>query len=461
VAKRAIVVGAGISGLTAAYRLQQRGVEVMVLERGAHVGGKMAAVRRDGFILNVGATILSGSYSTLLGLAEELGVSDGIVRLAPTIGFYGEREAEIHLIRRTDPSSTLEDLIATPLLSAQSKLLLARIALDLAAARDKLDYRRPQAHAELDTESVSDYCARRLNDELLERVVSPLITGLYLDDGRGISAAGLYVSLAKLGGGLLGYPGGGDFIVQALATRLALQANAEVLLVEQEADGARVVWSHDGQTHEERVDGVVLAVDSPTVLKIHPGLDGHIRGILAGFEYCNVISVRFALTRRPQSEATVVVVPYGAVGGIGLVIHEHAISLDAAPPGAGAVGVMLHHDWATARMDGTDDELLAEIVHDLESLLPGIGHDIAFAEVNRWQPVAPSGRPGTQRRVAELNDAIDPDARVQLAGDFLTIPGLEGSTVAGEAAAGRLAAALDAPLILAETYSRGGHDVRG
>jgi protoporphyrinogen/coproporphyrinogen III oxidase len=449
--KRAIVVGAGISGLTAAYVLQQRGVEVKVLERGEHVGGKMSAVRRDGFILNNGATVLSGSYQTLLGLADELGVSDRIVRLAPTIGFYGAPEAAVHRIRRTDLAATVEDVIATPLLSAESKLLAGRMALDVAAARDKLDYRRPQAHAELDTESVEDYCSRRLNDEILERLVSPLISGLYLVDGRSVSVAGLYVSIAKLGGGVLGYRGGGDFIVRALAMRLAVHTASEVSLVQHQDDRVRVVWSQSGRSCDELVDGVVLAVDSPTVLGIHPDLDPRVRSILQGFEHYNVISARIALRHPPDDVGTIVILPYNAVGGICLIIREHEISLDAAPAGAGVIGVMLHDEWAASRLDRTDDELLSEILRDLEQVMPGIRELVAFAEINRWCPVAVSGRTGTQRAIAELDGAIDPQARVQLAGDYLTIPGLEGSAVAGERAAARLAGAIEAPLVSAGT----------
>jgi oxygen-dependent protoporphyrinogen oxidase len=129
------------------------------------------------------------------------------------------------------------------------------------------------------------------------------------------------------------------------------------------------------------------------------------------------------------------------------VIYEHAISIDAAPAGAGVIGLMLHHDWATARLERSDDKLLAEILEDLERIMPGVREQVQFAEVNRWCPVAVSARPGMQRAIADLDRAIDPESRVQLAGDYLTIPGLEGSTVSGEAAAARLAVAIDAPLV--------------
>jgi protoporphyrinogen/coproporphyrinogen III oxidase len=76
---RVIVVGAGISGLTAAWRLQQAGFEVTVLESEAHVGGKLSSFQRDGFRIGRGAGVYAGSYSTFLGLAHELGLDGSIV----------------------------------------------------------------------------------------------------------------------------------------------------------------------------------------------------------------------------------------------------------------------------------------------------------------------------------------------------------------------------------------------
>jgi oxygen-dependent protoporphyrinogen oxidase len=71
---RVVVVGAGVAGLSAAFRLQQQGCIVTVLEAEDHVGGKTASIRRDGFVLNTGATVLAGSYAAMRTLAEEAGL---------------------------------------------------------------------------------------------------------------------------------------------------------------------------------------------------------------------------------------------------------------------------------------------------------------------------------------------------------------------------------------------------
>ena len=76
---RVNVVGAGVSGLSAAWRLQQQGHTVTVLEAEDHVGGKTTAYRRDGFTMNSGATVLVASYKRMHAIAQEIGVESHIL----------------------------------------------------------------------------------------------------------------------------------------------------------------------------------------------------------------------------------------------------------------------------------------------------------------------------------------------------------------------------------------------
>jgi phytoene dehydrogenase-like protein len=69
-----IVVGAGISGLCAAYRLAEAGLRVKVLERGSRVGGRMTTDAVDGFVLDRGAQFLSSEYTVLRSLADAVGL---------------------------------------------------------------------------------------------------------------------------------------------------------------------------------------------------------------------------------------------------------------------------------------------------------------------------------------------------------------------------------------------------
>jgi oxygen-dependent protoporphyrinogen oxidase len=80
----------------------------------------------------------------------------------------------------------------------------------------------------------------------------------------------------------------------------------------------------------------------------------------------------------------------------------------------------------------------------LDRVVPGIADEIEFAEITRWQPAALRSEPGMHKLIAELDRRLDNGHRIQLAGDFLSIPSINGSVVSGETAARRLATVLEA-----------------
>ena len=79
--KKVVVVGAGMAGLSAAYRLRQAGVDVTVLESSDHVGGRLGTDSRDGYKIERGAQLITSTYRNAIGLVKELGLE---AELRPT-----------------------------------------------------------------------------------------------------------------------------------------------------------------------------------------------------------------------------------------------------------------------------------------------------------------------------------------------------------------------------------------
>jgi oxygen-dependent protoporphyrinogen oxidase len=79
--KKVIVVGAGMAGLAAAFRLRQAGIDVTVLESTGTVGGRVGTETRDGYTIERGAQLITSTYSNALGLVKELGLE---AELRPT-----------------------------------------------------------------------------------------------------------------------------------------------------------------------------------------------------------------------------------------------------------------------------------------------------------------------------------------------------------------------------------------
>jgi protoporphyrinogen/coproporphyrinogen III oxidase len=434
---RVVVVGAGVAGLAAGWRLQQQGCDVVVLEATGEVGGKTGAIRRDGFVLNTGATVLAGSYDAMRAIAAEVGVGDQFYDPPPVIGVV--RAGKVHLIR-TSGLAAIGDFLRTPLLSARSKLKLAKVVRDLLRSRSKVDYERPDLRAQLDTQSVAQYCAAKLNAEICDNLLDPVLGGIYVVEGKRLSVADLWFTIWKvLLSGLLGYRSGMDFFARAVAAKLEVQTGALVTEIAREPGGTRVTWMTADGAHADHVDGVVITVPAPQVPAMFPEIDPELSRILTeGLHQANFISIRFALSRRPSTPAAVIVAGTGELGGIATISYEHHMSPDSAPSGKGLIGVLLYSDWATTRLGMSDDDIVNEVLSSLEIVEPGIAGMVEFSHVTRWSPAALNALPGTHKQIAKINRLIDPRDRVQLAGDYMVLTSVNGSIMSGEAAAKRL-----------------------
>jgi oxygen-dependent protoporphyrinogen oxidase len=434
---RVIVIGAGITGLTAAHRLQQRGVDVTVIERSDQIGGRMACTRRDGFTINRASGILPGSYHQIRGLIDELGLS-GQTRLVST-EFGIPVDGVTHRLR-TYGAGMVADALRTRLLSPRSKLLVSRLLLDAYRARGGIAYADAAAGAPYDTESAAAYCRRRLNEEILERIVDPVVRGMFLVSPEEVSVVDLHFMIMRiLGRGQLEYRGGIDFVVRALAARVPVITGATAAPVERVDGGVRVGWStSDGTEHSERVDGCVLAVSGPELLALHPGIDPIQRDVIVQLGWADSIVGHFALRSRPAETALLTAIPWRERPELSLVVHHDVVAPDCVPPGKGLVSGYWMDDWSRPRMRVSDEELLPLLLDGIEQFVPGIARLVEFFYIDRWHPVVLRCPRGVYAELATLSGAIDPDDPIQLAGDYFGYGSTNRCSITGEQAAARL-----------------------
>jgi oxygen-dependent protoporphyrinogen oxidase len=179
IAPSAIVIGAGISGLTCAYRLRRRGVSVLLLEAAPRAGGMIRSVRQDdGYLFELGPQSCLVD-TTLLALIEELGLAENLLRAnsrAPRYVLHRGRLRRVPL----GPAA----LLRTSLFGARSKL---RLVADL------LRRTRPPDQ----DESVGTLIRRKFGDEILERIVAPMVSGIYAGDADAISVSAAIPSLRR------------------------------------------------------------------------------------------------------------------------------------------------------------------------------------------------------------------------------------------------------------------------
>ncbi|MGE3821165.1 MAG: protoporphyrinogen oxidase [Isosphaeraceae bacterium] len=192
---RVVVIGAGLSGLTAAHRIlerareERRTVEVVVLEAKDRVGGAVWTERVDGFTLEGGADSFITNKPWGVDLCRRLGLADRLVGTEPKHRrSFVVREGRLLPVPEgfvlMAPNRVLP-ILTTPILSVSGKL---RMLLDLV---------RPARDVEGD-ESLASFVKRRLGREALERLVQPLVGGIYTADPNELSLRATLPQFVKM-----------------------------------------------------------------------------------------------------------------------------------------------------------------------------------------------------------------------------------------------------------------------
>ena len=132
------IVGAGVSGLAAAFRAQQAGFRPTIFEASDRVGGRTRTEYRDGFIIDQGAGLLASSYKDLFRLVADAGLAHMLVPANSAYGF-GRSDGEISYL---SADHQLRDALTFPL-SVRSKLTASKLLVDLLRHRTQAELRGP------------------------------------------------------------------------------------------------------------------------------------------------------------------------------------------------------------------------------------------------------------------------------------------------------------------------------
>ncbi|MFD9277016.1 protoporphyrinogen oxidase [Streptomyces mirabilis] len=169
-----VVIGGGIAGLAAAHRLLDRGARVTVLEASDRVGGKLLPGEIAGARVDLGAESMLARRPEAVALAREVGLADRLQPPATATASLWTRGA-----LRPMPKGHVMGVpgTATALSGVLSDEGLARIERDAELPRTEVG----------DDVAVGEYVAARLGREVVDRLVEPLLGGVYAGDAYRIS----------------------------------------------------------------------------------------------------------------------------------------------------------------------------------------------------------------------------------------------------------------------------------
>lgn len=473
---KVVVVGGGIAGLSAAHRLTESGrpgLEVTLLERSGRFGGTIRTVELDGCLVELGPDSFLTSKPWLSDLAGRLGVADRIIPTART-------HRRSHVVHRGKlhplpdgflmmAPTRLWPMVATSLFSWKGK---ARCALDLVLPRG----------TGTGEESLGAFVRRRFGGEVLERVVQPLIGGIYAGDPdalslkatiprffemeqrhrsvikamvaqrraasrqqRGTAGSGGPAGSGARYGELASFDRGMETIVQALLRQLpsdAMHTQAEVTRL----TGAGSGWNlscGDGRRFD--ADGVILAVPSRHAAGLLDGTDMDLYEELAAIPHASSAVMNLAYRRSDVPH------PLDCFGFVVPAVEDRKIIActfssvkfpNRAPEGLVLLRVFLGGMLQQELLQSGDEILLRIVRGELRDLM-GIENEPLHTELARYPDAMPQYLVGHGRRVERIESLLGRHPGLALAGNAYGGVGLPDCVRSGEQAAERILGGAD------------------
>src|SRR5438067_4403549 len=179
--KSVAIIGGGITGLTAAFRLRQQNVPVTLYEAGQRVGGVIQTLRQDGYLAEFGPNSILETSPKIASLIRDLGLESR--RL------YSDPGADNrYLVRGGKPvllPGSPVAFLGTKLFSTGAKLRLLK---------EPFIRRAP----ETPEESLAQFVVRRLGQEFLDYAINPFVAGVYAGDPARLSIKHAFPKLHAL-----------------------------------------------------------------------------------------------------------------------------------------------------------------------------------------------------------------------------------------------------------------------
>lgn len=445
--RRIVVVGGGITGLTAAFYLQREAkkhnllIEIILIEASFRLGGKIQTLRKDGFIIEQGPESFFDQSGSVRKLAADLNIENDMVR-HNNGQTYVAVGAELYPI----PSGILlgrapevSSFITSGIISLTGKM---RAIGDLVLPKT----------AEKDDEPIGDFFRRRFGKEVVENLVEPLLAGTFAGDIDHLSIRAMFPEFFELEQQhrslLLGFKKNGkklypniigekayyetfhnglETLVEALEEQLAettILRGMRVERVEKNSDETLTVHINNGKP----IEGDALIMTTPFNVAKEAFKEAEFMEELPNMNYASIATVTMAFTHeqiKKYKEAMSFYVSRNSDYVITTCTWSNRKWDNVAPDGYDLLRVYIGRVGDEAIVELSDCEIEKTVLQDLSRIL-GIEDKPLFTTVTRWKQGMPQYTVGHDERLQKMQDDIMTNyPNVQLAGssyDGISVP---------------------------------------
>lgn len=478
--RTAVIVGGGISGLATAFALQEHAaaagfsIRCTVLESGSSWGGKIVTHQIGDLVTDAGPDSFLSQKPAGLELCTKLGLTDQLINTNES----GKKAFVLHGGRLHELPEGLVTFVPKQLGPFLRSGLLSWVGL----ARMGLDVVVPRGPSEGD-ESLASFFRRRFGAQAFDRVLEPLMAGIYAGDAeqmslkatfprffeleqqhgsiiRGMMAAKKKASQASANGSkrtmFVSLKNGLGDLVTALTRRLTEQGVG--LRLGCQVDALRVRshqlgrWMYDLILHDGSAlstESLVLATPAYASAELLRPLSPIAGGLLEMIPYASTVTIAMAY----PADAVA-----GTVEGFGFIVpRREGRDLIAAtwtslkwPHRAPADQVLIRCYLGgvgrEAILQLNDDQMVARVRAELSALC-GIKAEPGYVEVNRWWRAMPQYTLGHLDRLAQVDAALSRYGGLVLTGAGYRGVGIPDCIRDGALAAGRVVRYLTAPVL--------------
>ena len=440
------VVGGGVTGLAAAWELLQgNDVRVVVLDAADVVGGKLRRAEVAGYSVDVGAESMLARRPEATGLVADLGLGGRVTHPEPVPAAVWSRGRRWPLPGGTvmgvptDPAAAAGLLTPDEVVRASAEQVGPRVVEDVA---------------------VGTFVADRVGPAVVDRLVEPLLAGVYAGHARSLSlqatVPALWAAATDAPGGpvFAGYRGGLGLLASDLAAAVVgrdgqIRTRSTVRELARRPDGWRLTVGPTVDSEALDVDGVVLALPATPAARLLRPFSSSAAERLDEIDYASVAIVTLAL---PRSAAVL-------LGGSGFLVPPvEPLAIKAATFSSTKwawlaedaqdvvlVRASLGRAGEVAVLQRDDDDLVRTVVADLRTVLGPDLPDPVDGHVQRWGGALPQYAVGHVSRIQAVLEAIANLPALGLAGAAYEGVGIPACIGSGRRAAREVLAALRQP----------------